>query len=120
MYNKKPAGDNMKREGSVMVEPRLALYPGVPGYSVGRPKIGIGSPGPVSVGGKTVICHPRLCGSSTVAVWSKAMYGNRAKIAGGTAGLTAAGLSLSGDCGRFVRHRQWPSKGQYWLRNACG
>jgi hypothetical protein len=38
------------------------------------------------VGGQSIVCLVRLCGSPTVVVWSKGMCNVRAKIAGGSAG----------------------------------
>ncbi|WP_069972739.1 hypothetical protein [Propionispora sp. 2/2-37] len=67
-----------------MVEPRLV--PDLNKFGISRPKIGIGSGGSVSVGGKIGICLLWLCGSPTVVVWSKEMYAGRAKIARGAGG----------------------------------
>ncbi len=64
-----------------MVEPRLVSD--LAGFGISRPKIGVGSEGSALVGGKIVICLVRLYGSPTVVVWSKGMYGSRAKTAGG-------------------------------------
>ncbi|WP_235814569.1 hypothetical protein [Propionispora sp. 2/2-37] len=66
-----------------------------------RPKIIIGSKGSVVVGGQIVICLVKLCGSPTVVVWLKGMYGGRAKTAKGSENK---GRPLSGDCDRFGRY----------------
>ena len=52
-------------------------------FGIGRPKIGVGSQGLASVGGKTGMGRERLYGSPTVVVWSQVIYAGRAKIARG-------------------------------------
>ncbi len=77
-------------------------------FDVSRPKIGVGSKGSALVGGQIVICLVRLCGSPTVAVWSKGMYGGRAKTIMGAGGAfpesRTMGLLQSSDCSRFGRY----------------
>ncbi len=78
------------------------------GFGISRPKIIVGSNGSAVVGGQIVICLVRLYSSPTVVVWSKGMYGGRAKTAKGSGGvpgkLLTMGLLQSGDCSRFGRY----------------
>ena len=85
------------------------------GFGIGRPKSSIGSKGSVLVGGQIAMWLVRLCGSPTVVVWSKGMYGGRAKTVRGSGGFPGElylGLLQSGDCSRFARYLGQSSKGQ--------
>ncbi len=98
------------------------------GSGISRPKIGVGShPGSASVGGQIVICLVRLYGSPTVVVWSKGMYGGRAKTvrgagevsrktvlwvcrcretAAGSAGIPGSRAKVCAGCVMLVRSRK--------------
>ncbi len=70
-------------------------------FGIGRPKISVGSMGSALVSGKIVMCLVRLYGSPTVVVWSKGMYGSRAKITG-SAGESSWGTLRWVYCSREI------------------
>ena len=90
----------------VMVEPRL-----VPDLTRGSVLVGQRlasglTRGSALVGGQIVICLVRLYGSPTVVVWSKGMYGGRAKTARGAGEVSRKTVLGSVVVGRLRQVRQ--------------
>jgi len=89
-----------------MVEPRAVsdLIRGP--VSVGQRLASDLTRGSALVGGQIVMCLVRLYGSPTVVVWSKGMYGGRAKIVRGAGEVSRKTVLGSVAVGRLRQVRQ--------------